>query len=133
MGKNGDRNVHLGSHRVRLWDLVDAHLTAEGVQHLILLRAHTIPFNALRRLSDHLAAASAHLWLVVHREHPPLAVAQLLEALPHTVAPLSTLLAHLPRLGDTEPKTVPPSSGPDFPFVSAATDLLDETDARHAR
>lgn len=123
LGKNADREVHLGSHRVHLWDLVDAHLAGEGVQHLILLRAHTLPFDALRCLSDHAAAAGAHLWLVVHRERPPLAVVQLLEALPHTAASLSSLLAHVPQLGDTPPTVVPSGGGQDFPFVSATTDL----------
>lgn len=129
LGKNAERDAHLGTHRMNLWDLVDAHLEGEGVQHLILLRAHTIPYTALRRLVDHTATAGAHLWLVVHREHPPAPVVQLLEGLPHTTAPLCALLAHAPRLKDAAPKPVPPGAGDEFPFVSPATDFFTEIDA----
>lgn len=124
LGKNADRDAHLGSHRMGLWDLVDSHLQGDGVQHLILLRAHTIPYTALRRLADHTAAIGAHLWLVVHREHPPTAVVQLLEGLAHTNASLSTLLAHRPRLDDVDPRTVPPGAGDQFPFLELVDDFL---------
>ena len=54
-----------------LWRLVDVHLQAEGVRHLVVLRAHTLTYLALRRVADHAHDVGARLWLVVHQERPP--------------------------------------------------------------
>lgn len=43
-----------------LWRLVQIHLGAERVRELILLRAHTLTYPALRRLADHTSDVGIH-------------------------------------------------------------------------
>jgi hypothetical protein len=78
----------------QLWRLVDVHLRAERVRHLVVLRAHTLTYLALRKVADHAHGVDARLWRVVHRERPPAAVAQLLEAVPHETAAAATARTH---------------------------------------
>jgi hypothetical protein len=115
-----------------LWRLVGLHLRAERVRHLVVLRAHTLTYLALRRVADHAHGVDARLWLVVHQERPPAAVAQLLEGVPHETAPLAALLALTPDLddGDTE---LPAGAGLEFPYLSAIHDLFEPLPRRGVR
>lgn len=90
LGKTVDDDAQ----REPLWRLVDVHLRAERIRDLVVIRAHTLTYPALRRLADHAHDAGAQLWLVVHQERAPAPVAQLLEALPHQTASLQELLDH---------------------------------------
>lgn len=58
------KSVELQPRREPLWRLVDVHLRAERVRDLIVVRAHTLTYPALRRLADHADHAGAQLWLV---------------------------------------------------------------------
>jgi hypothetical protein len=62
LGKDPD----LGPRRDGLWRLVDVHLRAERTRELIVLRAQTLTYSPLRRLTDIADAAEIHLWLVTH-------------------------------------------------------------------
>ena len=62
------KHLDPGPTRDPRWQLADLHLCGEHVHDLILLRAHTLNYPALRSLTDHTQAAGVHLWLVVHHE-----------------------------------------------------------------
>ena len=109
-----------------LWRLVDVHLRGERVRHLIVLRAHTLTYLSLRRVADHAHDVGARLWLVVHRERPPAAVAQLLEGVPHETAPLPDLLALRPELADDDRQSdLPPSAGLEYPYLATIHDVFE--------
>ncbi len=119
------KDLEVGPRRNPMWRLVDVHLRAERVHDLIVLRAHTLTYPALRRLADLAIAARVHLWLVVHHERSPAAVAQLLEALPHDTASLDRLLEHAPDLPDPpDDETLPLGAGPEFPYLEAGGGAL---------
>jgi hypothetical protein len=127
------KELEPGPPRDPLWQLVDLHLQAERVHDLILLRAHTLAYPALRHLADHTQDAGAHLWLVVHQERAPAPVAQLLEGVPHDTATLPTLLGHAPD--SREPVVeddVPIGAGRQFPYLDAL-DFTFEPAPRRAR
>jgi hypothetical protein len=120
--------------REPLWRLVDVHLRAEGVRELIVLRAHTLTYPALRRLADHAHAVGVRLWLVVHQERPPALVAQLLEAFPHDTAPLRTLLEHTPEVPEPDSgEELPFGAGLGFPYLSASHDVFNPLPRRRVR
>lgn len=129
------KTIDLDPARDPLWRLIDLHLRAERVRHLIVLRAHTLTYAALRRVADHAHAAGAQLWLVIHQERPPTAVAQLLEAVPHEEAPLPTLLALTPELGDDNSSGLdaPTGRGLEFPYLAAIHDLYEPLRRRRVR
>lgn len=117
-----------------LWRLVDVHLRAERVRHLIVLRAHTLTYLSLRRVADHAHDVGARLWLVVHRERPPAAVAQLLEAVPHETAPLPDLLALRPELADDDRQSdLPLGAGLDYPYLASIHDVFEPVTRRRVR
>jgi hypothetical protein len=117
-----------------LWRLVNVHLRAERVRHLVLLRAHTLTFLALRKIADHAYDVGARLWLVVHRERPPAAIAQLLEAVPHETAPLPQLLALRPELADDDSQSdLPLGAGLDYPYLAAIHDIFEPLPRRRVR
>ena len=124
LGKDPD----LGPRRDPLWRLVDVHLRAERTRQLIVLRAHTLTYAALRRLADITDDAEIHLWLVVHTERIPGPVAQLLEGLPHDTGELDRLLEHTPDLTDEHDDVdeLPVGAGLEFPYLQA----IDGHDAR---
>lgn len=118
LGKNPD----LGPRRDPLWRLVDVHLRGERTRQLIVLRAHTLSYAPLRKLADITDAADIHLWLVVHHERLPAAVAQLLEGLPHDIGNLQRLLDRTPDHADDPDNDGPPAgAGLDFPYLEAIT------------
>jgi hypothetical protein len=101
---------------------------------LIVLRAHTLTYPASRRVADHAQTAGAQLWLVVHQERPPTAVAQLLEAVPHEVAPLPALFALTPEFGDDDSSLdVPAGGGLGFPYLAAVHDVYEPVPRRRVR
>jgi hypothetical protein len=51
----------------RGWALAGLWLRAEGIRHLVVLRAHLLPAEQWRDLTELAAAADAVLWLVSHR------------------------------------------------------------------
>lgn len=117
-----------------LWRLIDVHLRAERVRHLVVLRAHTLTYLALRKVADHAHDVGARLWLVVHRERPPAAVAQLLEGLPHETAPLPDLLALTPELADDDRQSdLPLGAGPVYPYLAAIHDVFEPLPRRRVR
>ena len=115
LGKDPD----LGPRRDPLWRLVDVHLRAERTRELIVLRAHTLTYAALRRLADITDAAEIHLWLVVHTERLPASVAQLLEGLPHDTSQLDRLLEQTPDLTGEHDDVdeLPAGAGLEFPYL----------------
>jgi hypothetical protein len=129
LGKTVDEDAR----RESLWRLVDVHLRAERVRDLVVIRAHTLTYPALRRLDS----ADAQLWLVVHHERPPAPVAQLLEALLHQAAPLQQLLDHTPALAEAADVDVdadwPLGAGLEFPYLSAIHDLFNPVPCRRVR
>jgi hypothetical protein len=128
------KTLDLEAPRDPLGRLVDVHLRAERVRHLVVLRAHTLTYLALRRVADHAQAAGARLWLVVHKERPPAAIAQLLESVPHETAPLAVLLALTPELvNEDDGGDVPPGAGLEFPYLSAIHDLFEPLPRRRVR
>jgi hypothetical protein len=120
--------------REPLWRLVDVHLRAERVRELIVLRAHTLTYPALRQLADHAHAAGTQLWLVVHQERPPAPVAQLLEANPHETGSLQALLEHTPAVPEPDSdEDLPFGAGLEFPYLSAIHDVFDPLPRRRVR
>jgi hypothetical protein len=117
LGKDPD----LGHRRDPLWRLVDVHLRAERTRELIVLRANTLTYAALRRLADITDGAEIHLWLVVHAERMPGPVAQLLEGLPHNTSELDRLLEQTPGTADEEDDLdeLPAGAGFEFPYLQA--------------
>jgi hypothetical protein len=110
------------------------HLRAERVRHLVVLRAHTLTYVALRKVADHAHDVGARLWLVVHRERPPAAVAQLLEGLPHETAPLPDLLALTPELADDDRQSdLPLGAGRVYPYLAAIHDVYEPLPRRRVR
>ena len=95
------------------------HLRAERTRELIVLRAHTLTYAALRRLADVTDSADIHLWLVVHAERLPGPVAQLLEGLPHDTGELARLLEQTPDLADEHDDVdeLPAGAGLEFPYL----------------
>ena len=111
--------------REPLWRLVEVHLRAEQIRELIVLRAHTLTYPALRRLADHAHVAGTQLWLVVHQERPPAPVAQLLEANPHQTASLEALLERTPEVPEPDSgEDLPLGAGLEFPYLSAIHDVF---------
>lgn len=99
-----------------------------------MLRAHTLSYPALRRIADLAHAVDVHLWLVVHRERPPAAVAQLLEALPHDTASLEDLLERAPDLPDLAgDEDLPLGAGAEFPYLETILPPLEPQRPRRAR
>lgn len=128
------KKLELTTPRAPLWNLVDIHLYGERVRDLYVLRAHTLPYGALRQLADHIGAADVHLWLVVHRERPTAPIAQLLEGLPHDTAPLHALLDHRPHLDNIDADdTIPPGAGLDFPYLAPIGDHFEPAPRRRPR
>ena len=127
LGKDPD----LGPRRDPLWRLVDVHLRAERTRELIVLRAHTVTYAALRRLADITDAADIHLWLVVHTERVPGPVVQLLEGLPHDTGELKRLLERTPHVSDEQQDDdgLPAGAGPNFPYL----DAIDASEDRRPR
>ena len=119
LGKDPD----LGPRRDPLWRLVEVHLRAERTRELIVLRAHTLTYAALRRLADITDAAEIHLWLVVHTERLPASVAQLLEGLPHDTSQLDRLLEQTPDLTGEHDDVyeLPAGAGLEFPYLHAVS------------
>ena len=117
LGKDPD----LGPRRDPLWRLVDVHLRAERTRELIVLRAHTLTYAALRRLADITDAAEIHLSLVVHTERLPGPVAQLVEGLPHDARELDRLLEQTPDPAGEQDEVdeLPAGAGLEFPYVHA--------------
>jgi len=115
LGKDAD----LGPRRDPLWRLVDVHLRAERTRQLIVLRAHTLTYAALRRLADITGSVEIHLWLVAHTERLPGPVAQLLEALPHDTSELDRLFEQTPDLTDDHDDVdeLPAGAGLEFPYL----------------
>jgi hypothetical protein len=111
------------------------HLRAERVHDLIVLRAHTLTYAALRCLADDASDAGVQLWLVVHQERMPAPVAQLLEALPHQTAPLPELLEHCPAFAepDVDDDALPPGAGLEFPYLSGLHDVFNPIPRRRVR
>jgi hypothetical protein len=117
-----------------LWHLIDLHLRAERVRHVVVLRAHTLTYPALRRVADHTHTAGAQLWLVVHQERAPTPVAHLLESVPHETAPLPALLALTPELGDDHSGLdVPLGRGLEFPYLAPIHELYEPLPRRRVR
>jgi hypothetical protein len=118
------KDLEVGPRRDPIWQLVDVHLRAERVHNLIVLRAHTLTYTALRRIAD-LTADHLHLWLVVHHERPPAAVAQLLEALPHETCRVDRLLEQTPDVPDPpDQQNLPLGAGREFPYLEAGGGAL---------
>jgi hypothetical protein len=113
------KDLDPGPRRDPLWRLAELHLRGEHVHDLILLRAHTLGYPALRSLADHTLPAGVQLWLVVHQERAPAPVAQLLEGVPHDTAALPTLLAHVPDSVEPVDDDVPTGAGRQFPYLDA--------------
>jgi hypothetical protein len=110
------------------------HLRAERVGHLVVLRARTLTYLALRKVADHAHDVGARLWLVVHRQRPPEAVAQLMEGLPHETAPLRDLLALTPELADDDgDPELPLGAGLESPYLAAIHDLFKPLPRRRVR
>lgn len=61
---------------------------------------------------------------MVHRERPPAALAQLLEALPHETARLERLLKRVPDLPDPPGENLPLGAGPEFVYLEPIVDAL---------
>ena len=128
------KDLDVGPRRDPLWRLVDVHLRAERVRELILLRAHTLTYPALRRLADLADAADVRLSLVVHHERAPAPVAQLLESLPHTTTGLQALLEHMPDLADSSTDaSLPLGAGLDFPYLDQIDSDFEPVPRRRAR
>jgi hypothetical protein len=129
------KTIELEPPRNPLWQLIDVHLRAERVRHLIVLRAHTLTYPALRRIADRADTANARLWLVVHQERPPAPIAQLLEGVPHETAALPALLALAPELGDDDRGRldVPLGRGLEFPYLAPIHDLYEPLPRRRVR
>jgi hypothetical protein len=128
------KDLEVGPRRDPVWRLVEVHLRAERVRELIVLRAHALSYPALRRLADLADATDVHLWLVVHHERPPAAVAQLLEALPHDTASLERLLERAPDLPDSPgEEDLPLGAGPEFPYLGSIVPALGHERPRRPR
>ena len=128
------KTVELDPPRDPLWCLIDVHLRAERVRHLVVLRAHTLTYPALRRVADHTHTAGAQLWLVVHQERAPTPIAQLLEGIPHETASVPALLALIPELGDDHSGLdVPLGRGLEFPYLAPIRDLYEPLPRRRVR
>ena len=107
----------------RAWIRAQAQLTAERIEHVVLLRAHLLSYAALRCLTDCTEPAGARLWVIAAGETPSLALVQLLERRAHAVADVHRTVEQLAVVERTGPEDVPPGRGPDFP-------LLPSTEAR---
>jgi hypothetical protein len=128
------KTLDLEPPRDPLWRLIDVHLRAERVQHLIVLRAHTLTYVALRRIADHALDAGTRLWLVVHQERPPAAVAQLLEGIPRETTALTALLALAPELVDDDGGSeLPLGAGLEFPYLTPIHDPFEPLPRRRVR
>lgn len=109
------KNHSVATLAVPLWELVSFHLRSEHTRELILCRAHTLTYTALRALCTSAAAADVHVWLVVPRQRPPAQVAKLLEALPYDTTNVNELIAdHAQQFDATviEAAVTPPTHDP---------------------
>ena len=117
--------------RRQLWALVDCHLRAERVRELVVARAHTLTFPALRDLANHAHDAAGALWLLTAGERPSAAIFQLLEARPHNTATVEHLIDHWRDASPaSEPDPVPPGAGADYPYLTYRTPQHITTRAR---
>jgi hypothetical protein len=120
-----------GLPRGELWALVDCHLPAERVREIVVARAQTLTYSALRDLADHAQRASTTVWLLTAGERPTAPVTQLLEARPHEHATIGQLIQRWSEIAPPpEPDPVPPGAGRDYPYLTYRTAASAATRAR---
>lgn len=107
--------------RDHAWSRAQAHLEAEMIEHLVLLRAHVLDYPALRRIADCTLATGARLWLAAAGDIATRPIRQLLELRPHATATLEHLTASLNLGSIDEPDDLPTGRGLDFPLLPQNT------------
>lgn len=99
------------------WPRARALLSAEHIEHLVVMRAQLLTYPGLHRLCDCTTTTRTRLWLLAAGELPGHAITQLLERRPHQRLDLEALLAELSIPDRHEHADLPASEGLQFPWL----------------
>jgi hypothetical protein len=99
------------------WQRAQALLSADQIEHILLLRAHRLTYPALRRLADAAQSSASRLWIIAAGETATQPVCQLLEQRPRTIVAIDQALATL-AIPLPDDDGLPADHGDDFPLLT---------------